>query len=300
MPLAKSGAALALALAACLAEVLAHPLHETLTWFDLRVYVAAGRAALHSPAMLYTWQMMPGFRFTYTPFAAVVFAAGAWLPWGVQAWLMTAASVAALGLAVWCTLTALARAVGGARASERGAGGRLGTVLAVTAVALWTEPVQRALHLGQVELLLMALVIWDLCQPGRRWWQGAGVGLAAGIKLVPLIFIPYLLLTRQYRQAAAATVTFAVTGGRGLHRAAAGLRGTGGSAPTSCGPTGPASPGSSPTSRCAGCSPAHRRAWPAVCGGGWPRPPWPAWPGSSPRPGCTGRAGRCTAGSPAR
>jgi alpha-1,2-mannosyltransferase len=227
VPLAKGGAALALALAACLAEVLAHPLHETLTWFDLRVYVAAGRAALHSPAMLYTWQMMPGFRFTYTPFAAVVFAAGAWLPWGVQAWLMTAASVAALGLAVWCTLTALARQGGRGQgqqsAGRRGQGqqsagrrGRLGTVLAVTAVALWTEPVQRALHLGQVELLLMTLVIWDLCQPGRRWWQGAGVGLAAGIKLVPLIFIPYLALTRQYRQAATATATFAILAAAGF------------------------------------------------------------------------------------
>jgi alpha-1,2-mannosyltransferase len=193
-------AALALALAACLAEVLAHPLHETLTWFDLRVYAAAGRTAVHSPAMLYTWQMVPGFRFTYTPFAAVIFAFWAWLPWGVLTWLMTAASVAALGLAVWCTLTALGWT--GRR--------RLAAVLAVTAVALWTEPVQRTLHLGQVELLLMALVIWDLCQPGGRWWRGTGIGLAAGIKLVPLIFIPYLALTRRYRQAATAAATFAV------------------------------------------------------------------------------------------
>jgi len=36
--------------------------------------------------------------------------------------------------------------------------------------------------------------------PDRRWWKGAGVGIAAGIKLVPLIFIPYLLLTRRFRQ----------------------------------------------------------------------------------------------------
>ena len=206
MPLAKGGAALALALAGCLAEVLAHPLHETLTWFDLRVYAAAGRAAAHSPAMLYAWQMVPGFRFTYTPFAAVVFAAWAWLPWTVLTWLMTAASVAALGLSVWCTLSAL-----GWRDRRR-----VGGALAVTAAALWTEPVQRALHLGQVELLLMALVVWDLCQPGRRRWRGAGIGLAAGIKLVPLIFIPYLALTRQYRQAATAAVTFAITAAAGF------------------------------------------------------------------------------------
>jgi alpha-1,2-mannosyltransferase len=213
------GAALAVALAACLAEVLAHPLHETLTWFDLRVYAAAGRTAVHSPAMLYTWQMVPGFRFTYTPFAAVLFAAWAWVPWGVLTWLMTAGSAAALGMAVWFTLGGLGwrgrgqQSVGAGKAERRR---RLGGTLAVTAAALWTEPVQRALHLGQVELLLMALVIWDLCQPGRRWWRGAGVGLAAGIKLVPLIFIPYLALTRQYRQAATAAVTFAILAAAGF------------------------------------------------------------------------------------
>ena len=50
-----------------------------------------------------------------------------------------------------------------------------------------------------------------MCQPDRRWWKGAGIGIAAGIKLVPLIFIPYLLLTRRFRQAAVATGTFAAT-----------------------------------------------------------------------------------------
>src|ERR1700739_4766448 len=57
----------------------------------------------------------------------------------------------------------------------------------------------------------MALIMWDLGQADRRWWKGAGVGIAAGIKLVPLIFIPYLLLTRRFRQAAVAAGTFAAT-----------------------------------------------------------------------------------------
>jgi alpha-1,2-mannosyltransferase len=192
------GAALALALAAYLAEVLTHPLRETLTWFDLRVYTTAGQAVLHAPGTLYAAQMVPGFKFTYTPFAALVFAAWAWVPWELLTWLMTASSVAALGVAVWLSLTALGWS--GRR--------RLGASLALTAVALWTEPVQRALHVGQVELLLMAVVIWDLCQPDRRRWKGAGIGLAAAIKLVPLIFILYLLLTRRVRAAATALVTF--------------------------------------------------------------------------------------------
>ena len=70
---------------------------------------------------------------------------------------------------------------------------------------------QRALFLGQVEILLMALVTWDLCQPDGRRLKGAATGLAAGIKLVPLLFIAYLLLTRRFRQGAVATAAFAVT-----------------------------------------------------------------------------------------
>ena len=41
--------------------------------------------------------------------------------------------------------------------------------------------------------------------------KGIGIGLAAGIKLTPLIFIPYLLFTRRVRAAAVSAVTFAVT-----------------------------------------------------------------------------------------
>ncbi|MGH3155712.1 MAG: glycosyltransferase 87 family protein, partial [Streptosporangiaceae bacterium] len=67
------------------------------------------------------------------------------------------------------------------------------------------------LQLGQIELLLMLLIVWDLGQSDQRWWKGAGIGVAAAIKLVPLIFIPYLLLCGKIRQAVAATVTVAVT-----------------------------------------------------------------------------------------
>jgi alpha-1,2-mannosyltransferase len=77
---------------------------------------------------------------------------------------------------------------------------------------LWTEPVLRTIYLGQVNLVLLALIMWDLCQPDTaksRWWKGFGTGLAAGIKLVPLIFIPYLLMARKFRQAAMTLAGFA-------------------------------------------------------------------------------------------
>jgi alpha-1,2-mannosyltransferase len=91
---------------------------------------------------------------------------------------------------------------------------RAGGALLGAAAGLLTEPVFRTVYLGQVNLILMAVLIWDLTQldraPGRRW-KGLATGVAAGIKLVPLVFIPYLLLTRQFRAAAMACCGFAAT-----------------------------------------------------------------------------------------
>jgi alpha-1,2-mannosyltransferase len=111
---------------------------------------------------------------------------------------MTVASLAALAGTAWFTFGGL-----GWRGRSRAA-----AALVLAAASLWTEPVQRGLHLGQVELLLMVLIVWDICQPDHRRWKGAGIGVAAGIKLVPLIFIPYLVLTGRLRQAAVATAAF--------------------------------------------------------------------------------------------
>jgi alpha-1,2-mannosyltransferase len=193
-----AAAACALSLAACVAVVSGHHL---LTWFDLAVYNHAGLLARSAPQRLYTWQLRPGIRFTYPPFAALVFAVTSLLPWTVLKWLMITASLAALAVSIWLTLGALGR-TGRARVTA---------AVGLTAVALWTEPVQHGLGLGQIELLLMALIVWDLCQPDRRWCKGAGIGLAAGIKLTPLIFIPYLVLCGRLRQAAVAAAAFAGT-----------------------------------------------------------------------------------------
>ncbi len=182
------------------AFVVSHPTNQWLNPVDLHVYVRGGRAVAHG-APLYNWPRTTN-QFTYPPFFALLVTVLAAVPWSAVLGLWSLASLVALPVTIWVTLGAL-----GYRDREVRAGG----TLLVTAVLFWTAPVLHVIYLGQVELLLMALVLWDLCQPERRRWQGAGVGIAAGIKLVPLIFIPYLLLTRRYRQAAVATATFAGT-----------------------------------------------------------------------------------------
>ena len=191
-----------------------HPASWTLDPVDLAVYRSGGLIVRgvrpdfnpHVYAPLYQWGGYGGLRlkFTYTPFAAIVFALVSFVPWGVLPKLSMAVNVAALVTALWFTFRGLGYP-GRARA---------GATLLAAGALFWTEPVLRTLYLGQINLVLMALIIWDLTQPdtGRhRWWKGFGVGIAAGIKLTPLVFIPYLLLARKYRQAAMATAGFAFT-----------------------------------------------------------------------------------------
>ncbi len=196
-----AAAGFGLALAAYVADVATHSINLTLGWFDLNIYDHAGLITRRAPDTLYTWHFLPGVQYLYTPFAALGFALGSLLPWAVLKWLMTAASLAAMLVTVWVVFGQL-----GWEGRRRAA-----AVLGVCAVALWTEPVLRSLQVGQVELLLMALIAWDLCQPDGRRWKGAGVGVAAGIKLVPLIFIPYLVLAGKLRQAAVALAVFVAT-----------------------------------------------------------------------------------------
>jgi alpha-1,2-mannosyltransferase len=165
--------------------------------WDVRVYWWGGQQAARGGA-LYT----PGspFSFTYPPFAALVFATAAGTSVGFVKVAITVASLVALALLCGQAL--------GAAGLRR----RPETVFAVTALSLLAWPVAYTLHLGEINLILAALIGTDLLRRrDGRWWQGIGTGLAAGIKLTPLIFIAYLLLTRRYRAAATAAGTFATT-----------------------------------------------------------------------------------------
>jgi alpha-1,2-mannosyltransferase len=205
--------AFALVLASYVFYVAIHPESYTLYPVDLDVYRDGGLIARHlsppyDPSLgspLYDWPASnTALNFTYTPFAALFFAMVSFIPWSVLPRLSVVVNIAALVAAIWFTVGAL---------DYRGRV-RLGATLLGSAAVFWIEPVMRTLYLGQINLLLMALIIWDLTQPDTdksRRWKGAVTGFAAGVKLVPLIFIPYLLLTRKFRQAAMACGAFVCT-----------------------------------------------------------------------------------------
>ncbi|MDT7843090.1 glycosyltransferase 87 family protein [Streptomyces justiciae] len=169
-------------------------------WFDLRVYYGTVDSWVHHGGRIYDYRM-PGttYGFTYPPFAAV-----AMLP---MALLPLSAAIAGSVL-LNATATAVVARVLSGRPLRRF--GWYGCALAVCALALF-EPLRDTFSFGQVNLLLLALVLTDawLLAGGRGRWAGWGIGLAAAVKLTPALFIGLLLLAGRRRAAAVATAVAA-------------------------------------------------------------------------------------------
>jgi Glycosyltransferase family 87 len=169
---------------------------------DLQIYRWAGLVVRHSGDLYGSRFPRHRLRFTYPPIAALVFAALSAMSMPGLKWLVTVASIVGLIVALWLTLGKL---------GYRRSAGRVAAALAAAGVALWLQPVQDTLVLGQVNLILMPVVLADLCLPDTAWFKGIGIGLAAGFKLTPLIFVPYLVLTRRFRAAGVSLAAFALT-----------------------------------------------------------------------------------------
>ncbi|MGJ5761362.1 glycosyltransferase family 87 protein [Streptomyces galbus] len=168
-------------------------------WFDLRVYDGAVDAWVHG-GRLYDYRV-PGtpYGFTYPPFAALVMLPMALLGLGAAVVLCLLLDAAAL---VW-----VLRVLAGPSWRRHG---WYGAALAACALALY-EPLRDTVSFGQVNVLLLALVLTDawLLTTGRTRWAGVGIGLAAAVKLTPALFIGLLLLARRPRAAALATAVAA-------------------------------------------------------------------------------------------
>src|SRR5580698_5528983 len=163
------------------------------TWhLDLRVYRAADRKlfAGGNPFVgLFTANRLP---FTYPPFALVALSPLAFGPLGVVEslwWLISSAAlVAALFFLLEAERSRASDAVGGS--DERRLRLRsLAIAAAVGAVAtLALEPVRSNMNYGQINLVLILMVVFDLTWVRSRR-RGVLVGLAAAIKLTPLVYL---------------------------------------------------------------------------------------------------------------
>jgi alpha-1,2-mannosyltransferase len=162
---------------------------------DLRVYRMGGSVLLDR-ASLYDAQLPgSGLPFTYPPFAAIAMVPLAAVPWGVALVVWTTISVlciaaiwrAALPGGAWSLLPATWR------------GRRLAVLAGLTLASLLLEPVWQTIQFGQINLLLTAMILLDLVRPENARWRGFWVGVTIGVKLTPLPFLAFLLVTKQWR-----------------------------------------------------------------------------------------------------
>ncbi len=139
--------------------------------------------------------------FIYPPFAALCFLPLALVGEPVLRVLWLALACALLWYAIRRMLTSLAPA----------AGGLWSLAALLLGLVVWLEPIRLTLQLGQINIAILALVVADVLAPAQRRWAGMGIGLAAGIKLTPALFIVYLFATGRLRAALVASATFVGT-----------------------------------------------------------------------------------------
>jgi alpha-1,2-mannosyltransferase len=170
---------------------------------DLQVYVYAVKDMLAGKDIFATTTPFWNLYFIYPPIAAILMTPLAFGPYALWQVVWT-------GGLVWAQQSVLKRC-GAPR------GWKLGLI--GIAVVLAVEPIRTTLGYGQVNTILMALVVADLLPdaPGerRRIPQGTLIGLAAAIKLTPALFVIFAFLIGKTRVAITAMISFAVFTGIG-------------------------------------------------------------------------------------
>ena len=176
--------------------------HFGRTWhLDLRVYRDAGHALVHGGSPFRQDFTASDLPFTYTPFALLVLCPLSFIPLGPAAalwWLVSAAALVATVYLVLTSMTGLPARRALAVAALLGA---------VSTLAL--EPVRSNMDYGQINLILMLLVVADITRV-RGAWRGVLVGVAASIKLTPLVYLGYFAVARDRRSLLRGAGTFVV------------------------------------------------------------------------------------------
>jgi alpha-1,2-mannosyltransferase len=170
-------------------------------WLDGRPLYTGG-VKFHTPIGL-------DLPFTYPPLAAVVFCPFAWLQMPAASVAITLITLLLLivsmvmvltGLGVWTT-SQLAPGPAWLRRCW------LAAVIVAPAV-IWLEPIRSNFAFGQINVVLMTLVIAD-CVPRRTPWpRGVVLGLGIALKLTPAVFLLYFLLRRDLRTVVRAVASF--------------------------------------------------------------------------------------------
>jgi alpha-1,2-mannosyltransferase len=165
---------------------------------DLDVYRYGGRSVLEHVSPYAHDDPIYGYPFTYPPFAALLFTPLAFLPGWLAAAIWTGTSAGCLA----STIAIVRQALGRPRSEA--------LVVVACAFAVALEPIWRNYVFGQINLILMLAILIDVIRPDRRL-AGIALGIAAGIKLAPLVFVVLLVLIGRRAAATRSVITFVGT-----------------------------------------------------------------------------------------
>ncbi len=208
----------ALAVASATLQIIGVPFTSsfgTRTRIDLDVY-RLGAQIWQQGQSLYADGSMPfttdgiWLPFTYPPFAALGFVPLGALGLGIAGLLISVTTVALTVVILHIVLGVLAV---GSRTN------RWWIALLLTAGVVWLNPMWMTLGFGQVNIILMAMIVTDIFVVGRGAGRarsgplrGVLTGLAAAVKLTPLVFVAVFGAARQWRAALTAAATFLAAG----------------------------------------------------------------------------------------
>jgi alpha-1,2-mannosyltransferase len=159
---------------------------------DLRVYREAGQLLLHGGDPMKASFTSSHLDFTYSPFALLLFTLFGFAPFSLLESLWWLANSGALVLTLYLLLMADKRTEhAGLTVSERrGMRWRCFAIAAAVGASatLVLEPVRSDIDYGQINFVLMLLVVVGVTSR-RATLRGSLVGLAAAIKLTPLVYL---------------------------------------------------------------------------------------------------------------
>lgn len=186
----------------------------TRTRFDMDVYRIGGQI-WHQGLSLYADGSMPfttdgiWLPFTYPPFAALLFT-----PLGALSLPVTSIGISLVTAVLLIYVTKLSLALLNIGAREN----RWWLATGLSVVTIWFNPFWMTLGFGQINVVLMAMIMVDIFVLHRRasadgpsparWGQGVLIGLASAIKLTPLVFLGVFFIAGRFRAVITGLLTF--------------------------------------------------------------------------------------------
>jgi len=180
---------------------------------DIDVYRMGGRAwldgrPLYADGVMFHTRGGLDLPFTYPPLAAIAFSPFALLSLELASVAITLTTLVLLIVATTILLTRLDVWPRTSVTAEPAWLRRAWLAAAIVAPAVvYLEPIRSNFDFGQINVVLMTLVIADTVPRRTPWPRGLLLGLAIALKLTPAVFLLYFLLRRDTRALVVTTLS---------------------------------------------------------------------------------------------